>query len=188
MTPVEIVKMKETKTLSLTKGQMFAHYAIVSFLLIVPLFTTYSLLQFYITKNYTGVRQPHELIDGYLFLIPAIAFFFIQRRRLKFKEIAISVDTGTFIKAAEETAEKLNWTIKNKTNNHVVAVRQGRFSNGGSWGELITIIKDNDSILINSICDPDNVISVASFGWNKKNIRTFTERVESLHTTAALKK
>jgi hypothetical protein len=122
-----------------------------------------------------------------LFVVPAIAFYFIQKRRLKFKEISIQVDSGTFKKAAEDTAQRLNWTIKNKTNDYVVAVRHGGFSTGGSWGEMITIIRDNDRILINSICDPDNIISVASFGWNKKNIRTFAERVESLHTTAALK-
>ena len=168
MTSVDIAKMKEIKTLRLNKGQLFAHYAIVPFLLIVPLFTTYSLFQFYVTKNYTGVRPPHELIDGYVFLIPAIAFYFIQKRRLRFTEISIPVESDTFKKAVEQTAEKLNWTIKNKTNGYVVAVRQGGIWTGGSWGEMITIIKDKDRILINSICDPDNIVSVASFGWNKK--------------------
>ena len=74
MTLTDIAKMKEIKTLKLTKGQLFAHYAIVPFLLLVPLFTTYSLFQFYVTKNYTDVREPHELLDGYLFVLPAHCF------------------------------------------------------------------------------------------------------------------
>jgi len=38
---------------------------------------------------------------------------------------------------------------------------------------MVTIIRDPDRLLINSICDPDNISSVASYGWNRKNSRTF---------------
>lgn len=173
MTHIDIQNIKETETLKLTKGQLFKHYAIVPFLLIAPIMTTYSLVQIYVTKTYTGVSTADELmLTGYPWLIPALLFYFIQKRRLKFTVINISVDKERFHKAAESTANKLGWTIQHISTDSVIAVRQGRLSSG-SWGELITIIRDNDKVLINSICDPDNIVSVASYGWNKKNVRTF---------------
>jgi hypothetical protein len=42
---------------------------------------------------------------------------------------------------------------------------------------MITIIKDKDRLLLNSICDPNKGSSVASFGWNKRNIDTFLKNL-----------
>ena len=145
--------------------------------------TTYSLFQMYVTKTYTGVRTAQELMfTGYVWLIPAFLLFYFQRNRLKFKEINVQVDTDTFKKAAMLTAEKLGWTISRISSNSITAIRRGGFPSG-SWGELITIIKENDRVLINSICDPDNIISIASWGWNRKNVNTFKDNLESLPTT-----
>ena len=188
MTHSEIQIIKGTKTLKLTKGQLFGHYAIVPFLLIAPAMTTYSLFQIYVTKNYTGVRTAQELmLTGYMWLIPALLFYLIQKKRLKFREINLSVDKEQFQKAAELTADKLGWTIQHISTDFIKAVRQGGFSSG-SWGEMITIIRDADKVLINSICDPDNIVSVASYGWNKKNVRTFKATLESLQTTKGWQK
>ena len=167
----------------MTRGQLFRHYAIVPFLLIAPIMTTYSLIQIYVTKTYTGVRTADELmLTGYPWLIPALLFYFIQKRRLKFTVINISIDKEKFHKASELTADKLGWTIQHISTDSVIAVRQGGFLSG-SWGELITIIRDSDKVLINSICDPDNIVSVASYGWNKKNVRTYKATLESLQAT-----
>jgi hypothetical protein len=40
----------------------------------------------------------------------------------------------------------------------------------GSWGEMITILIDNDKVMINSICDPELRASVFSVGRNRKNV------------------
>ena len=183
MTHLDIQNIKETETLKLTRGQLFRHYAIVPFLLIAPIMTTYSLIQIYVTKTYTGVRTADELmLTGYPWLIPALLFYFIQKRRLKFTVINISIDKEKFHKASELTADKLGWTIQHISTDSVIAVRQGGFLSG-SWGEMITIIRDSDKVLINSICDPDNIVSVASYGWNKKNVRTYKATLESLQAT-----
>ncbi len=47
----------------------------------------------------------------------------------------------------------------------------------GSWGEQITILFDDDRILINSICDPDKKSSVVSMGRNKKNVSKLLEEI-----------
>jgi uncharacterized membrane protein len=175
--------MKENGNLKLTRWQLFKHYAVVPFLLVAPIMTTYSIIQIYVTKTYTGVRTANELmLTGYPWLIPAIIFYFIQQRRLKFTVINVAVDKEKFHKAVELTADKLEWTVQHISIDIIVAVRQGGFSSG-SWGELITIIKDTDKILINSICNPDKIASVASYGWNRKNISTFKANIESLQAT-----
>lgn len=183
MTQFNIQKIKETRVLQLTKGQLFGHYAIVLILLVAPIMTTYSLFQIYVTKNYTGVRTAQELIFvSYPWLLPALFFYFLQKKRLKFSEIQLTVDKDDFIKAAELTSDKLGWTIQNISTDFIRATRPGSFSSG-SWGELISIIRDTDKVLINSICDPDSFVSVASYGWNRKNVKTFKSTLESLHTT-----
>lgn len=172
--------LEKSNSLRLTRRQLFAHYAIVPFLLITPIMTTFSLFQIYITKNYTGVRSAEELMKtGYLWILPALIIYFIQKRRLKFRVIKISVTPENFKEATILTGDKLNWEIQNITNNYIVAVRQGNFV-GGSWGELITIIRKDEKVLINSICNPDNIISVASWGWNRKNVETFKICLESM--------
>ena len=93
--------------------------------------------------------------------------------------VGIYYKPENFKKAVILTSNKLNWEIKNMTNDYAVAVRNGNFL-GGSWGELVTIIRKKNIVLINSICDPDNIISVASWGWNKKNIETFKMSLENI--------
>jgi hypothetical protein len=182
MTQFKIRKIKETKTLPLTKWQLFGHFAIVIFLLIAPIMATYSLFKIYVTKTYSGVRNANELmLTCYPWLIPAIVFFFTQKRRLKFTDINICVDKEIFQKAAALSANKLGWTIQEISPDFIRAVRRGSVSSR-SWGEMITIIRENDKILINSICDPDSFASVASYGWNKKNVNTFKTTLESLQT------
>jgi len=96
---------------------------------------------------------------------------------IKFKRIEITVNPEIFKKAVQKTTIELRWEITLTTNKMVVA--KGPFS-WASWGELITIIREKDAILINSICDPDNRPSVTSFGQNKINKKTFEQQLGKL--------
>jgi len=159
--------------LVLTKGQNFWHYAIVPFLLIVPVMTTIDVLKYYVTHTYSAARPIEDIIPiGYIWILPAIAFYFIQKHKLRFKEIKVTIDKQNFRHAFEYTAKELEWTIINDTNDVIIA--KSGFS-GRSWGEQITIIWYKEKILFNSICDPENKPSVASFGMNKVNRKTFEQ-------------
>jgi hypothetical protein len=185
MTQLQIQRMKDTETLVLTKGQTFWHYSIVPFLLIVPLLTTVSVFKYYVMHTYTGIRPIEELIStGYIWVLPAIIFFFIQKRRLKFKSINISVDKDVFKEAWKQTANELEWSIEEATNDTVIA--KSGFS-WRSWGEQITIIWSKDKILFNSICDPDNRPSVSSFGMNRVNRRVFEQCLRQYIATVLVK-
>lgn len=171
MTQAQIQRMKDTETLVLSKGQTFWHYSIVPFLLIVPVLTTIDVFKFYVTHTYRAARPIDEMIStGYIWILPAIAFYFIQRRRLKFKIINVAVDRETFEKAVDKTAKELEWQFEEVTDDTIVA------KSGFSWrsfGEQITIIWSKDKILFNSICDPDNRPSVTSAGMNRVNRKLF---------------
>ncbi|MEO9022023.1 MAG: hypothetical protein ABI237_00010 [Ginsengibacter sp.] len=165
MTEAQIQKMKNTQTLILARGQTFWHYAVIPFLLITPALTTIDFFKYYVTHTYTSTK-PIDYIFGYIWILPALIFYFIQRHRLRFKIINISVDNKAFHNAVEKTAKELEWKITQMNNEIVVAKN---FFSWRSWGEQITILHDQDKILFNSICDPDKRPSIASFGMNKVN-------------------
>ena len=96
--------MEQNKRLKLSLSQKLTHYGIVFFLLFIVSLTVKSLLEIYLTKTYTGVRTADELINSNLpFLILAIVFFFIQYRRLNFKEYKISFTESQLEEAIKRT-------------------------------------------------------------------------------------
>jgi hypothetical protein len=168
--------MKQTKRLKLSRWQRLDHYFIVIFILIIPGFTLFSLFEIYVTDSYDGVRTTNELIStAWPWIIPAIAFYFIQKRRLRFKEVNIEYSDQEFQEAIERSAKEYEWQIEINNRNIFQAYRPWNWT--GSWGEMITIVKDKDRLLLNSICDPNKWSSVASFGWNKRNIDTFLKNL-----------
>jgi hypothetical protein len=167
----QIQRMKETGILTLTMGQTFWHYSIIPFLLIVPIMTTIDVFKYYVTHTYIS-KHPIDFIFGYFWILPSLIFYFIQKSRLKFKTINLTVDDKAFHDAVKQTAKELDWKIQQMT--HDIVVAKSGFS-WRSWGEQITILHDTDKILFNSICDPDNRPSVASFGMNKVNLKTFEQ-------------
>lgn len=164
--------MKRTKRLKLSRWDTITHYSIVFFFLLFPAFTLIDLIEIYITNSYEGVRTAEELISTtWPWIIPALAFYFIQKRRLRFKEVKVNYTDKEFQEAIEKTAIEYEWKIERNENTIFHAYRPWNWT--ASWGEMITIIKCKDRLLLNSICDPNSMYSVASYGWNKKNIRTF---------------
>ena len=168
--------MQQTKRLKLSRVQFVTHYFIVVFMLIIPAFAIPDLYEIYVTGTYDGVRTTSEIISFPLpWFVLAIAFYFIQKRRLKFREVNIDYSAQEFNEAIKRTAEEFEWIILVNSSRIFQAQRPWNWE--GSWGEIITIIKEKDRLLLNSICDPDQMSSVVSMGWNKKNINTFLKNL-----------
>jgi len=166
-----IDKMKSKKRLILTFKQALTHYFIVPFLLLVPFWTVIDLYQIYISKNYNGMHTGKELIISCLpFLALALLFAIIQYRRLNFKSIKISFTKKQFQEALRRTKSDLNWKVKINNEEILIAYRPNDWKSG-SWGEMITIIKGKEYLLMNSICDPESTSSVVSFGSNSRNLK-----------------
>jgi hypothetical protein len=174
----DINTMKQTGKVKLFGREVFWHYSVVPFLLFIPILTLWYIIQFYL-GIYTGNRTIFELLDGFLFIIPAILFYYIQKKHLTFKKYNISVTEEIFDLAFDKTASELGWLIEIKRKEFIRAHRG--WKGESSWGELITIIRDKDTIYINSICDPNAIFaSVISYGWNKRNIHVFINNLKKI--------
>jgi len=171
-----IDRMKNSKRLKLTTMQAFTHYQIVFFFLFIVLLTAWNLFEIYVTDTYSGVRTGEELLIVALpFLLLAGLFAFVQHRRLRFKEIDAALTEEQFQEVVQRTAKDLSWRIDKNNNTFFRAHRSWNWT--GSWGEMVTIIKYKNHLLINSICDPDYVSSIISYGQNKKNIDVFKKNL-----------
>jgi hypothetical protein len=81
-------------------------------------------------------------------------------------------------KVIGKTANELGW--KSRINRGDLIIKSTNPSwLSGSWGEQVTIILDDNRLLINSICDPNKKASIISIGRNKKNINRLIENVKS---------
>lgn len=176
MNKEQIDIMKRSKRLKLSRWQTLDHFFIVILILLIPGFTLFSLFEIYVTDTYDGVRTAEELISTACpWIVPAVVFYLIQKRRLRFREVKVEYTEQEFQEAIERTAKEYEWQIEFNDNKIFRAYRPWNWT--GSWGEMITIIKDKDRLLLNSICDPNKWSSVASFGWNKRNIDTFLKNL-----------
>lgn len=115
--------MKETNRLKLSKWQLFWHYSVVPFILIIPIMNLYSVFEIEVTGTYTGVRSTQEhLTVGLPWLIPAIFFAIIQYRRLNFKRLNKHLTPEEFKSIAEQAGEEMNWNFMNLTKDYAIAI------------------------------------------------------------------
>jgi hypothetical protein len=179
MTEQERQQVFDTKRLKLSRSETLTHYSVLLFLLFISFLSLPDLYRFYLTDTYTGLRSGTELLsDSLPWFILAIIFYFIQRRRLQFREFEIAQTVEDFSEALKRTVIELEWTIDEHNQHFVKATRTWNWT--GSWGEMITIIRDDKKILINSICDPKSISSVASYGCNKRNIKSFINNLQDV--------
>lgn len=173
-------KTEKHLVLKLTFWQYVTHYTVCVLPLLVFGLTLYKLAEFYIFDTYTGVIKPKEM---WVTLGITFALFLIilswQRNRLKFIEHSIKVEPDVFLEAVERTAKTLEWHVISVNEEWVQAKRNGFWS--GSWGELITIQRDENRLRINSICDPDRRASITSYGWNKKNVKALLQNIQEVN-------
>ena len=176
MTDEEINNSIETNELSLTSWGKFTHYGIVYYLLFIPVVVLFVYFKNLVTGTSKGIN-----VGILLFLIvpSVIAFLFykLQRDRLRFHIVQTTLTRAELDKIIQNVSKELQWKIF-KTDKKIVVAKTfpGFFS--GSWGEQITIIFDNQRVLVNSICDPDNHSSVVSMGRNKMNTNTLINEIE----------
>ena len=170
-----INKMLHQKRLHLNFKTLLSHYVVpVMFIGMSVIF-----LFMYIRSHYTSYSIPiiDNLIASSIFLLLGIVFFFIQNRRLKFNSIPIDLSKKRVVLAIEKTARERKWILKNSESGFYQFYTNGGFRTG-SWGELITIIIDKDELHFNSICDPYNRPSLASYGQNKKHRKELYKNLE----------
>ncbi|MEQ9402048.1 MAG: hypothetical protein RIM99_00570 [Cyclobacteriaceae bacterium] len=165
-----IEEMIKSRRLELRFWQKIEHYFPALFVLIVPLFQVYRLIQYYIFNSYDG--SPFVLTEvSILFICASVILAYIQWKKLAFRFYNIQVTHPQLEEALSVTADELEWGIRKKEENFIQATRNG-FLLEGFKGDLITIILLEKGVLINCIGDPDKRVSIWSF-MHKVNVRTF---------------
>ncbi len=163
----------KNRRIKLNLEERISHYfGILIFLLPCAIY-----LWRYIDLVFSHTKKPTITFIEIAGLILAILFAVIQWNRLKFKKYILVSSDKSFQNAVDETAKQLDWTVLEARNDFIKAKANWSFA---SWGELITIVRTDDTILINSVQNPNNFLpALTSFGRNKKNIKTFIDNLES---------
>ena len=171
--------MKQIRV-ELTIEQAIMHYAIVWFSLLFPCFVISGFIKDYINNTHSGVRSPSDLIQtGINFSLIAIVFFFIQRHKLKFLQYKINLTQENFEEAIRRTAKVENWTITTYNKQVIQAIHRPDIWMGA--GEMITIMKQGNTVLINSISNPNE--RGWSF-WGHQNRRNVVSLLDNLRDIA----
>ncbi|WP_298370951.1 hypothetical protein [uncultured Lutibacter sp.] len=173
----DISKIAENNRLTLTMVELYLHYSPAIVISVVPILNIYFLISSIIRNDQISYDR---VIDGIglpivLFLI-SIIIFIIKYKNLEFKTIEIDNDNNRFEKALEFTIKELEWKKLDKSKNYFSGVSESSLI---GFGERVTILKKDRLILINSIENPNNILSNFSFGGNRKNIETFKRNLKA---------
>ncbi|HBU77664.1 MAG TPA: hypothetical protein DEF18_06135 [Muricauda sp.] len=168
MTAKTIHEIDKTRRLKLTAGQKFWHYFLAIGFVAVGLISFYLFLELKYDENYSRARTGNQILGSVIFWISlALVVFIIKKRRLRFRQIDVSLSENEFKEKMQLIAEKENWTLSN--NNRRFAI----FHNGSmwTWGLKMTILRFENYILANSICDLDSRPTVSILNENERYIK-----------------
>ena len=174
-----IEEMKETGRLKLTVMGLLTHYLLAIFF-VMPLIGLLSkIIIANVNNSNIGIQDFSGLLLGSILLaFLGILFYLLQRSRLNFRIIYTSLSRGELQERIIKTAKELEWhSVIDKKN--IMSYKTNPKLWTGSWGEQITILFDENRIMINSICDPDKQASVVSVGRNKKNVKRLIENIKA---------
>lgn len=172
----DVSEMIATNRLKLNRWDWFSHFWPVFFLLLPPAFILFSGITMLLEK-YKGVRSFGEMsFIFYIFIPLAILMYIVQNKRLYFTTITTALTYNEIEEAIDTTAKQCEWGLRERNNNFIQASHTGSFWTG-SWGEQITMIIMEHKLLVNSICDPERRSSIASFGQNKKHIKSLVDNL-----------
>ncbi|MDB5147006.1 MAG: hypothetical protein JWQ57_1026 [Mucilaginibacter sp.] len=176
MTKEQYNRAIDNEELQLTISEKLSHFSIVLFCLFISII----LPVIHLIKYFQGDESP--FMDGELLIIIVplmigLLFYWLQKRRLKFKIITTSLTHNDLLKIIDAVGRQLKWSVSHPGQNEVLARTSPPFISG-SWGEQITILFCENKILINSICDLKKQTSVVSFGRNRKNEQALIDSIK----------
>ena len=167
MNTESITKMNETKILKLSKREIIHHY----FLGIIPLscgiLHLYWILKMYDFEHFNEFKNVNEYTTSCIFwFLLALLIFIIKRRRLNFTLIVNSLNTTEFKEIILKIAEIEKWKLTTKTKN----LAKYSIDSNWTWGLSITVLRFENYLLINSICDVNSRPCISIFNENERNI------------------
>ena len=163
-----ILDADETKT----------HYEGVKMIALFPLFFGLIILWFLITDQ-PIINLSFVINLFFFFLVFTLLLLWNQWNRLAFKTTTTTLPRKEINLIIENLARDLGWHVTVNNKRLVKAYTYPSFFTG-SWGEMITIIFDEDTVMINSICNPNERTSMSSMGRNRKNEQRFLNEIKRI--------
>ncbi len=179
MTEEQITQSLEAKELKLVGWRKYTHYSIVGFFFLIAAFVLILDLKDILSSTARGLEQMwvFQLVFLIVPLGLGLLYYKIQRNKLKFRIVKTNLTREELEKIIQQVSSELKWLVI-AIDNKVIEAKTSPGFLSGSWGELITILFDKQTVLVNSICDPDKRASVVSFGRNKRNTDRLIEEIE----------
>lgn len=161
--------MKSKERIELTNWEKIQYYSISLWLLIPFLMFLYFHIQ--LLFELPNQKDFTLLFFGVIFLTVSILIFLLNKKRTYFEEYKGKLSNADFKKAIKITAKELQWNILKITNDSAKAVRYPEAL--GNGGEIITIKKTTDKVLVNSIRNFEDSNGFSS-NRNKENVYIFS--------------
>lgn len=166
----KISKIIALRRIVLSKKQFVLHYF---FVLILPILIILIVQAFIHDKSINGetvksIKSTTLKIATYF----SIAIAIVQNMKLKMTEKFSELTTNQFEQICQLIAHEMHWIIESKGEGFMV------FSTPEKWykcGTLITVIKDEDLVLFNSICKLHKSPAFFSFGQNARNYKVLKQ-------------
>lgn len=156
--------------------QQFTHFSVVGFMGIFPIM----LLAFHVVDLFRVGETSFKEGEVWLIIVPLLLMcltYQLQTNSLRFYLVHTALDRKQLKQVISAVSKDLQWvTMSSNKDAYIAKTFPGFFS--GSWGEHITVLFDENTVFINSICDPDKKSSIVSFGRNRKNVQTLMRRIE----------
>ncbi len=156
---------KSDKRVTLSFWQTLGHYSFMLVPLMIPALEIY-----YKLIGKTAVNS-FSIITNLIFVVLSLIIGYLKWQELAYYQLNEKRTDEEFENAVFASANRLKWKITNLKNNVVEAIAFNRWKNRDP--QKITIKREENSILINSMIEP-GFLSVPDFlGINKKNRSTF---------------
>ena len=155
--------MKSKRKILLTKREWVNYFSTSLYLLIPTIFFLYLAIE--------DSNEGNEIIPAIIFFFLSILIYWFNWTKLYFQEYKGILNNLEFKRAVEVTGKELDWQIEKMNENSAEAIRNPESLESG--GERITIRRTKQSILINSIRNPNGFVTGYSAKRNKENTRRF---------------
>lgn len=175
MTDEQLEYSLRTKKLKLSGNSKFSYYIVTLFWFFFP--------AFFIAAEIVDIFRGKPLgfiTMKWFIIIPSligVLFYFFQRSKLKFKSVKTRLRRGELDAIIKNVAEELHWdqfVVGEK-----IIIAKTHFGFLESNGEHITILFDEDQVLVKSIIDLDKRTAITSLGRNNRNERKLIEAIRN---------